>query len=247
MFELMDGSGRKVFRFDAANAALYIGAKGNEGDIIIYDSKGLDTFKLDGEADKALHIRGKVKDREYVLEFYRNNAALYVGAKHGKRGLIILRNGLGKETIKLDGRSGDIVLLGGDCAEEFEVAEDGVEPGSVMVVNEQNRLTLCRKAYDKKVIGIVSGAGDCRPGIVLGKKDSDDGKRVSITLTGKVYCKVDATYGAIEVGDLLTTSPTPGYAMKATDPAKAFGAIVGKALQPSRADRDLILCLAVLV
>ncbi len=47
---------------------------------------------------------------------------------------------------------------------------------------------------------------------------------------GKVYCKVDAQYGAIEIGDLLTTSPTPGYAMKANDPLRAFGAVIGKAL-----------------
>jgi hypothetical protein len=49
---------------------------------------------------------------------------------------------------------------------------------------------------------------------------------------GKVFCKVDAQYGAIAVGDLLTTSPTLGHAMKATKPHKAFGAVIGKALRP---------------
>ena len=43
-----------------------------------------------------------------------------------------------------------------------------------------------------------------------------------IALIGKVYCKVDANYSSIEIGDLLTTSDTPGYAMKAADPLKAF-------------------------
>jgi len=43
---------------------------------------------------------------------------------------------------------------------------------------------------------------------------------------------VDAQYSPIEVGDLLTTSPTPGHAMKADDPLKAFGAVIGKALHP---------------
>jgi len=42
---------------------------------------------------------------------------------------------------------------------------------------------------------------------------------------------VDARYVSIEVGDLLTTAPTPGHAMKATDPQKAFGAVIGKALR----------------
>ena len=47
---------------------------------------------------------------------------------------------------------------------------------------------------------------------------------------GKVYCKVDARQSSIEIGDLLTTSSTKGYAMKAEDPMKAFGAVIGKAL-----------------
>jgi hypothetical protein len=61
-----------------------------------------------------------------------------------------------------------------------------------------------------------------------------------IALMGKVYCKVDASYGAIEVGDLLTTSPTPGHAMKADDPMKAFGSVIGKALRPLAIGEGLI-------
>ena len=57
---------------------------------------------------------------------------------------------------------------------------------------------------------------------------------------GKVYCKVDAQHSPIEVGDLLTTSATPGYAMKADDPFKAFGAVIGKALRPLEAGQGLI-------
>jgi hypothetical protein len=55
-----------------------------------------------------------------------------------------------------------------------------------------------------------------------------------------VYCKVDADYGQIEVGDLLTTSATPGHAMKATDPSQAFGAVIGKALRPLKEGQALI-------
>ena len=50
--------------------------------------------------------------------------------------------------------------------------------------------------------------------------------------------KVDATYGAIQAGDLLTTSPTPGYAMKATNPQ--IGTILGKALEPLEDGQGLI-------
>jgi rRNA processing protein Krr1/Pno1 len=55
-----------------------------------------------------------------------------------------------------------------------------------------------------------------------------------------VYCKVDARHGSIEVGDLLTTSDTPGHAMKATDSLKAFGSVIGKALRPLKEGQALI-------
>jgi hypothetical protein len=74
---------------------------------------------------------------------------------------------------------------------------------------------------------VVSGGGDNMPAMILDRRDSS-GKQLPIALVGKVCCKVDAQYGAVEVGDLLTTSPTPGHAMKATDPSLAFGAVIGK-------------------
>ena len=63
---------------------------------------------------------------------------------------------------------------------------------------------------------------------------------------GKVYCKVDADASAIETGDMLTTSNIPGYAMKALDPIKAFGAVIGKALGSLDCGKGLIPILVVL-
>jgi hypothetical protein len=81
--------------------------------------------------------------------------------------------------------------------------------------------------------------------LILDRKESSEG-RVPIALIGKVYCKVDAQYVAIEVGDLLTTSPTPGHAMKAADPLKAFGTVIGKALRPLEGGQGLIPILVAL-
>jgi hypothetical protein len=61
-----------------------------------------------------------------------------------------------------------------------------------------------------------------------------------IALLGKVYCKVDARHTAVHVGDLLCASPTPGHAMKAADPQKAFGSVIGKALRSLQAGQALI-------
>ena len=141
----------------------------------------------------------------------------------------------------------DIFLSNADCAEEFDVAQvAAIEPGTVMVIDRDGALAQSAQAYDKKVAGIVSGAGDFCPAIVLDKQGPGHGRRVAIALLGKVYCKADATYGPIDVGDMLTTSSTPGHAMRAEDPLRAFGAVIGKALRPLRDGTGLIPVLVAL-
>lgn len=136
--------------------------------------------------------------------------------------------------------TGDIQLLNADFAEDFTILDVATaEPGTVMVINEDGALQSSERAYDRRVAGVISGAGDYKPAIVLDKQQSAN-NRLPIALVGKVYCKVDASYAPVEVGDLLTTSPTPGHAMKAADPLKAFGAVIGKALRPLPEGQGLI-------
>ncbi|RCV64288.1 hypothetical protein C5S53_09545 [Methanophagales archaeon] len=164
----------------------------------------------------------------------------------GRDGDVFVSNRQGRRTIHLDGDSGDIILQNADCAEEFGVAEsEEIEPGTVMVLDQEDTLHQSTEAYDKKVVGVVSGAGDYKAGIVLDKKPAET-NRIPVALMGKVYCKVDAQYSPIEVGDLLTSSSTPGYAMKASDPLKTFGAVIGKALRSLREGKGMIPILAAL-
>jgi hypothetical protein len=135
---------------------------------------------------------------------------------------------------------GDIILTGADCAEQFDARDsDLLEPGTVVVIDEGGALRESRDAYDKKVAGVISGGGDYRHGILLDNRSESDG-RVPVALVGKAYCKVDARHSPIEVGDLLTTSGTPGHAMKAADPLKAFGSVIGKALRAVKEGQTLI-------
>ena len=153
------------------------------------------------------------------------HAGFFIGNVHITRTLIV---------------EGDIMLPNADCAEEFEVIDSElVEPGMVMVLGVDGVLQPCQSAYDRRVAGVISGAGAYKPGIVLDKQPSAS-SRQPIALMGKVYCKVDAGYGAIAAGDLLTSSDTPGHAMRADDPLKAFGAILGKALKPLTEGQGLI-------
>lgn len=142
----------------------------------------------------------------------------------------------------------DITLQNADCAEEFDVISNEVEPGTVMVLNQDGILEPSSCAYDKRVAGVVSGAGDLRPGIILDKHKDASGvnNRIPIALMGKVNCKVDANYSSVEIGDLLTASPSSGHAMKAVNPLKAFGTVIGKALRPLAEGQGLIPVLVAL-
>jgi hypothetical protein len=134
----------------------------------------------------------------------------------------------------------DVILAGSDCAEEFDVGSAGeMAPGTVVVFDANGAIEPSQYPYDKCVAGVVSGAGEYRPAVIMGRKHLE-GKRVPVALVGRVYCKADATHGSIEMGDLLTTSPTFGHAMKAIDQGRSFGAVIGKALRPLTGGQALI-------
>lgn len=144
-------------------------------------------------------------------------------------------------------------VVGGDATKpsrDGEGTEGGegneVEAGMVVSIDPANpgKLRIATKAYDPTVAGIISGAGGVGTGMVMAHEGTlADGKH-PVALTGRVYCYVDATTAAVRPGDLLTTSDTPGYAMKATDHARAQGAIIGKAMTAlPQGERGMILVL----
>jgi hypothetical protein len=139
------------------------------------------------------------------------------------------------------------ILGGSDLSEKFDVIdpEFAMEAGMTVSIdpNHEGKLQVSRTAYDFRVAGIVSGAGGVNPGMVMGQAGSVADGEHAIALTGRVYCLVDAEYGAIEPGDLLTTSDTPGYAMRVDDSARASGATIGKAMGRLDGGRGLVLVL----
>jgi hypothetical protein len=141
--------------------------------------------------------------------------------------------------------TGGVQLTGGDCAEQFEVIDSTCDAGSVMVIDDTGALVQSHREYDRRVAGVVSGAGDLRPGIILDKQQDVNGG-LPIALLGKVHCKAVAHDAAIEVGDLLTTSSLAGHAMKATEDTRAHGAVIGKALERLPSGTGLIRILIAL-
>jgi hypothetical protein len=226
--DVVDQAGREVFQFDARFAVLDLGAAGNEGDLRIRGDDGEFTFHLDG--GRQLFVVRDAAGRD-VLKFDGEFALLEIGAQ-GKEGDLFIRDNAGRISIRMDGNSGDIVLSNADCAEDFDASSaDPVEPGSVVVLDDIGSVRMATRAYDRRVAGIVAGAGDRRPGIVLGRHAGSTG-RLPVAVAGTTYCKVDASSARVEVGDLLTSSDNAGHAMRAADPLRAAGAVIGKAMRP---------------
>ena len=136
--------------------------------------------------------------------------------------------------VRIRGRTSGTTIIefgeGLDYAEGFDTSGgSSIAPGTVLVIDRATagKLAVCSEPYDTRVAGIVAGANGLGSAVRVGVDDFD----VDVALAGRVYCNVDAETEDVEPGDLLTTSATPGYAMKVSDPERAQGAVLGKAME----------------
>src|SRR6185437_10052798 len=63
--------------------------------------------------------------------------------------------------------TGELNMVHADCAEDFDVIDASTEAGTVMVMDDQGALRHSYQAYDKRVAGVISGAGSYKPAINL--------------------------------------------------------------------------------
>ncbi len=120
-----------------------------------------------------------------------------------------------------------------DYAEQYPV-EEGVEYGDIVVPGTESVTTMdgdviakmvkSSEPYTGPIVGIVSdNYGDFTS---AGYNIEEEDNPMPVALVGRVPVKVTNENGSIEVGDYLTTSSTPGHAMKATK----VGRVIGMAL-----------------
>ena len=128
--------------------------------------------------------------------------------------------------------TGDVVVITGfdkPVAGEIPVlrVRKATEAGSTAVagVVDQPFVVQAPQAGEEKPIPKPArAAAHVADGTAIGP-----GEYLSIVTLGSFkVIKVDASYGAIRVGDLLVSSPNPGYAMRAEDPR--VGTLIGKAM-----------------
>lgn len=150
-------------------------------------------------------------------------------------------------------RTGVVEITGGsDLAEPFDVSpseetETHPMPGMLVVIDPRNpgKLRVATEPYDRKLAGAISGANGLSPGMMMKAEGSvhAEGEH-PVALVGRVWCYADASTAAIAPGDLLTTSATPGHAMRVGDDADVpRGCILGKAMTPLNDGSGLVLVL----
>lgn len=139
---------------------------------------------------------------------------------------------------------GDVIVIGKNQASGYYGLDNNIPIPEVDFTD---------KAYDSRVCGIVAEISfDIEKASEEEEKNTSkkktkkeevkeeidktkvgvNQKGMMVTLGAYAHCKVDADIASIEVGDLLTTSPTSGHAQKVLDKSMAIGAIIGKALAP---------------
>jgi hypothetical protein len=106
-----------------------------------------------------------------------------------------------------------------DLAEFYE-GDQEYEPGTVLVFGGDKEVTTTTQMNDTRSAGVVT----TNPAYIMNSEQT--GIKVCIALAGRVPVKV---IGRVKKGDMLTTSATAGYAVRATDPK--LGAVIGKALE----------------
>jgi hypothetical protein len=161
----------------------------------------------------------------------------------------------GPHLFRFDGQ-GNLFLVGvlqmnspnADLAERIE-SQESLNAGDVIEIDPtaEGRFRKSRTRLSTRVAGIISSA----PAITLANhgdiKDNPGADRHPVlALAGTVPVKVTNEAGPIQVGDLLTTSSTPGFAMRCADRVACVGAILGKALSPLSAQTGVVRVLVTL-
>ena len=114
-------------------------------------------------------------------------------------------------------RMGD---TGSDLAELMPTDETDLAGGELVSVKNAKIVRSRGIPYDDNIIGVVS----IYPGYVIGGADAVSGQtQTPIALTGRVDIKVSDENGKVKEGDYLTSSSTPGVAMKATENGRVIG------------------------
>ena len=157
-------------------------------------------------------------------------------------------DGRDRVILKVKGDDGFVGVNGyaiHDYAEILDLAtREGIRAGSVVAWDpDASGFVPASVSNARRVVGVISGAGKFRPGMVIGSR-TDGSKDFPVAVSGVIYARVSGEAGSVEPGDLLVPSSAAGVGMRAADPRATAGTVFGKALEPwSGTGEGLVLML----
>lgn len=236
----MSGSGKGVYG-EAPMYGVYGQATGTDAGIGVY---GRGVYGVDGQssADNGIGVLGgasghlsagvvAVSDQYNPLEAYNNAGRVFYvdndGDVYADRAYHCGQS-INDSAGDLDETEISPCLVDDAPADFAEVlpAAGELEPGDVLVIGPDGRLTRTTTPYDPAVVGVYS----TRPGYVGGAANLGREGFVPLAVVGVVPVKASAENGPIHPGDLLVTAATPGHAMPAGE-NPPLGTVLGKALE----------------
>jgi hypothetical protein len=211
-------------------------------------SAGTITANLTGNASTATNPSGggsfitslNIGSQTVAAIASQANSATITASTSATANQIVLRDGSGNATVtgmyvnSLNANNGGSAVVSGtwtlnggasfqatyaDLAEYYE-GDQEYESGTVLIFGGEKEVTTTTQINDTRSAGVVT----TNPAYTMNQEQT--GIKVCIALAGRVPCKV---VGRVKKGDMLTTSATPGYAVKALNPT--LGSIIGKALE----------------
>jgi len=149
---------------------------------------------------------------------------------------------------------GDVLVIDPATNDAYGLARESGDPTVIGVVAEDPGVLLGRgieriAATDPEIaeeLELARNLGDRKTEATLWATLEREFLRTHapVAMSGTVPVKVDAGFGAIRRGDLLTSSPTPGHAMRADRPET--GTVIGKALESLKTGTGTVRMLVML-
>ncbi|MDE0058151.1 MAG: hypothetical protein OXI22_05215 [Defluviicoccus sp.] len=239
--EIINTSNKQIGYFgrwnDSPHAGLHVADENGNRKVLLSSGGGGFVSLLGGggfnvysESNKHIAFMGKWNGHPsgglYVTDGEGNRAVVLSGIKNGAR-------------IFVNGRNIH------DYAEILELADrEGIGAGSVVAWDARALGLVPASASNcRLVVGVISGAGGLRPGMVIGSRE-DGTSDFPVSMSGLVHVRVNGEGGAVRPGDLLSPSKVPGVGMRADDPLP--GTVFGKALAPWSGDREGLVLMLVM-
>ena len=234
-------------------------ASNDNGQVIVYNASGRRVAFMGGWDDDShggLTLNDNSSKRRVKLsaegnaKFYNASGkrVVFLGKwSNNEDGGLALYDKDGDRGVELDG-AGAVRVNGRkvhDYAELLDLGtREGIRAGSVVAYSaEVDGLVLASKSNARQVVGVISGAGGLRPGMVIGSR-KDGSEDFPLSMSGIIYVRVCDEAGPVQAGDMLVPSSVAGVGMRAVDPVAAAGTVFGKALDPySGAGEGLVLML----